>query len=299
MKTISQSFSGFIKPSSVLLLVISFSLLPLGCKPKLKTETFDEVEGDNWSDLVEPVSQSGVPGGVAVPYPLEKTIRNAAGQELKGAILAKRGDDILFQRSIDSNEFVVSLHNLNIDDRLELVQLPDGLEEKIDSIKLPESVAVATTKDSRLAIGADLPSYANFDEAKEAAEISGKPILIILTGTPIEDPDELDDVKADAAKKKATRASQGFIRTILTDGSFKRFVHENFEFIHINYLGSDVITAEDRKTQQQVGGASGIFNYPAAVVLQANGYELAQFGDFGTRGPRPLIERLENILKDR
>lgn len=305
MKTIPQFRGDFIKSASVTVVAISFLLMPQGCKPKLKPDQAENVENaepaesDDWSDLVEPTSRPGGSGGGDGPYPLEKTIRNASGQELQGMILAKRGDDILFQRSIDNKEFVVSLHNLNIDDRLDLVQMPDGLEEKIDAIKPPETVVAAKPREARFALGAGVHNHGDYDTAKAASEKSGRPILVIITGTPMMDPGDTDDEAADIAMRKAKRESQGVLRTILTDRGFQQFVNENFEFIHIDYLGKDVISEEDRRTQEQVGGASGIFNYPAAVVLKPNGYELAKFGGFGTKGANPLIEKLENVLKDR
>ncbi len=274
-----------------------FLFASVGCKPRL-AEKKNEAALEQRQNPFAELESATAPTDTAGAYPLRRAIHSSSGQTLEGEILAKEGDEIRFRRDIDGKEFDVSLFQLNVDDQLELANLPEEpwreAESAPDSSSDSESRARPSIED-REKLGADLFLHESFPAAKSMAKETGRPILLIFTGIPYYDPEDSESVSRAA---KAKRESESAIRTILGDTWFESFANRNLELVHINFLDEESLSKEQKKANNSAAGMWGVNTYPLAILVNENDYEIARITDFGSRGANYFLEQLEEAMEE-
>ncbi|MEQ1840363.1 MAG: hypothetical protein ABL994_08140, partial [Verrucomicrobiales bacterium] len=236
--------------SRLFLLLLSCAIVC--CKPALRREGM----GDEGLTETPPPTQSHDPGIAENPdpvpvkttrFPLKRTLHNPQGKAIECEIIAKEGDSIAFRREADGKSFLISVFQLSVDDQLFLADFEDEAVDVITAFRDESGTNVSPGSKDKPADGGrpllprEILWHETLESALEAAKISGKNVMLVMTGDFDFSPSEF---QVELYSESADKNSDSLIRTVLKDTSFLGFVNSQFEAVHNSYFIAKEITGE-------------------------------------------------------
>ncbi|GEM_PF-1827560 len=256
--------------------------LAAACKPQLRSELICDTQKHGSSTASPPVVKFDLSDG----GPENIVLESSSGKLVEGRILAKYGHEILFRRASDKREFTMELETLSTDHQLTLAEVEDF---EIEKLFRPKSRALLP-KAQRYSFGFQKPFFDDDEEAIAASKRSGKPVLLVFTGSNSFDPND-EDSMIDAEVSERETAS--FMRTVFGDRRFRSLVGDNFEGVHIDLSDEDNLRKDVKRRFHQIFNEYEVNRLPCLIVLNAAGHQKIRIEGYDSRGPNLIIDRLE------
>ncbi|MDF1811996.1 MAG: thioredoxin family protein [Verrucomicrobiales bacterium] len=232
-------------------------------------EGTDVAESLHFSDSDRSVPESEKVGDlkkeypVPVMFPIQRTLVDVNGRSLEATILGKREDSIAIRRSSDGKEFVISLENLGVNDRV-----------YFSKIRNQESPVFSTIRKNPLPKKRIARWHYNLVGAQTEAKKYDLPIMLVFTGS------------------SWCKPCQVLEKEVLDTRIFRDYANRNLVLVRITVPVNLKLTGSDAMLREKYNVA----RYPTMLLLTSSGEKFySQTGS--STNPQAYVEDLVHYLQ--